>query len=255
LQNIPIRDDAGRELRAAFVPAEGCIFIGADYSQIELRILAALSKDPELAAAYQSGDDIHTRTAMQIFGLSKDTVERSHRGIAKTINFGVLYGQSAFGLARELGGISIREADSFIRAWFEVYTGVRSFTESVIANAEKDGFVRTWFGRLRRIPELTSQNRNIRQLGERLAVNTIIQGTAADLIKLAMIGVYTRFRAEGMRSQLLVQVHDELLVEATQDEAERAMAILLEEMRRPWPFEIPLEIDYGCGENWNEAHT
>jgi len=253
LQNIPVREEAGREIRRTFVPAPGWVFVGADYSQIELRILAAVSEDAALAAAYESGEDIHKRTAAQIFGISEGAVDRDRRAIAKTINFGVLYGQSAFGLARELG-ITRGEADHFIRTWFEVYSGVRRFTESVIAEAERDGLVRTWFGRLRRLPELASANRAVRQLGERLALNTLIQGTAADLIKLAMSGVSRRLRAEGMRARLLLQVHDELLIEAPREEAEKAKAVLAEEMRRPWPFGLPLEIDLGCGENWDEAH-
>ena len=253
LQNIPIREEEGREVRTAFVPAPGCVFIGADYSQIELRILAALSGDPALAAAYTSGEDIHRRTAAQIFGISEEAVDRDRRAIAKTINFGVLYGQSAFGLAQELG-ISQKEARSFIDAWFEVYADVRGFTEAVIAKAEKDLLVHTWFGRLRRVPELREANHGRRQFGERMALNTVIQGTAADLIKLAMIGVSARFRAEGMRARLLLQVHDELLVEAPEDEAKKAGAILVEEMRRPWPFAIPLEIESGSGANWDEAH-
>jgi len=253
LQNIPVREDAGREIRRAFVPEPGCIFAGADYSQIELRILAALSGDPALVAAYQAGEDIHRRTAARIFGIDEAAVDRERRGIAKAINFGVIYGQTAYGLSRDIG-ISRTEADTFIRTWFEVYSGVRQYAETVIERACQEGQVRTWFGRIRKLPELASRNRSVRQMGERLALNTLVQGTAADLIKLAMAGVHARLAEEVPAARLLLQVHDELLVEAPEGEAALVAKILEEEMRRPWPFEVPLEIGSGQGANWDEVH-
>lgn len=253
LQNIPVREEAGREIRRAFVPAQGFLFVGADYSQIELRILAALSSDPALVAAYRAGDDIHRRTAARIFGIDEAAVDRGRRNIAKAINFGVIYGQTAYGLSRDLG-ISRSEADLFIRTWFDVYSGVREFSAAVVARASQEGQVRTWFGRVRKIPELASRNRNMRQLGERLAFNTLIQGTAADLMKLAMIGVEQRLSAECPAARLLLQVHDELLLEVPKEDAARAQTILEEEMLRPWPFELPLEIGTGIGTSWDEVH-
>jgi len=204
-------------------------------------------------SAYRAGDDIHRRTAARIFGIDETAVDRERRGIAKAINFGVIYGQTAYGLSRDLG-ISRSDADLFIRTWFEVYPGVREFSAAVVARASEEGQVRTWFGRVRKIPELASRNRNVHQMGERLAFNTLIQGTAADLMKLAMIGVHLRLARECPSARLLLQVHDELLVEAPQEDAPLVKMILEEEMIRPWPFEVPLETGSGIGSSWDDVH-
>lgn len=253
LQNIPIREALGREVRRGFVAPAGCRLLSADYSQIELRVLAALSGDAELVRSYGAGADIHARTAAAIFGMEEKAVGREERAAAKTVNFGVIYGQSAFGLARELG-IPRGEAQRFIDAYFALYGGVRAFFDTVINTAAEQGFVRTRFGRIRPLPELASRNRNNRLLGERLAVNTVIQGTAADLIKLAMLGVETRLKREGLAAVLLLQVHDELLLEVPERELAAVTKLVDEEMRRPWPFALPLEVGIGSGADWDEAH-
>ena len=253
LQNIPIKDELGRKVRSSFVAEKGNVLISADYSQIELRVLAALSEDDALLDAYQTGEDIHKRTAASIFNIEEDEVDREKRNIAKTVNFGVIYGLSAFGLARDLS-ISRTEAQQFIDAYFSLYNGVLAFTEEVVEEAEEKGYVRTWFGRLRHIPELASKNRMTRSFGERMAVNTRIQGTAADLIKLAMINVNTRIREEGLTGRMLLQVHDELLFEVPEKEVPIFTKIIEEEMKQPWPFEIPVEVGIGSGPNWQEAH-
>lgn len=253
LQNIPIRDDLGREVRKGFVPTEGCLLLGADYSQVELRILAALSGDSALQDAFAHDVDVHARTACRIFNTEEDQVDREMRTIAKAVNFGVIYGQTAYGLARELK-ISRQEAQSFIDAYFGLYNGVHSFVEHLVDDATKKGLVRTWFGRMRRIEALSSRNRMVRAQGERLAVNTVIQGTAADLIKIAMVGVARMLEERSLASRLILQVHDELLLEVPFTEKEQLPQLLETEMLRPWPFELPLRVSVAMGSNWEEAH-
>ena len=253
LQNIPIREETGREVRRGFVAPEGSVLLSADYSQIELRVLAALSGDPELVRSYSEGADIHSRTAAAIFGVEENDVNREQRAAAKTVNFGVIYGQSAFGLARELK-IGRGEAQGFIDAYFSLYSGVQDFFDGIVAQAEEDGFVRTHFGRIRPIPELASKNKMTFGMGKRFAVNTVIQGTAADLIKLAMLRLEEAVAGQKLSSRLLLQVHDELVLEVPEAELELMIELVADKMKEPWPFDVPVEVGIGTGGNWDEAH-
>ena len=249
IQNIPVRTEAGREIRRAFVAAPGTLLISADYSQVELRMLAHFSKDEELARAFHDGLDIHTYVASQVFGVPLAEVTPDQRRVAKTVNFGIVYGQSAFGLARTLG-IPQREAGAFIGAYKERYTGLERFMRECVARAEEDGFVTTILGRRRLIPEVRSRNRNLRQLGERLALNTVIQGSAADLIKAAMVRLHDRLRAEHAGAHLLIQVHDELVLEAPEEEADAVMRLTVGEMTGALRLEVPLVVDASAGKTW-----
>jgi len=253
LQNIPIREELGREVRRGFIAPSGKKLLSADYSQIELRVLAALSGDPELIRSYNEGADIHKRTAAAIFAVEEAAVDREQRAIAKTVNFGVIYGQSAFGLARELK-IGRDEARGFIDAYFGLYSGVQKFVNEIVTQAEGDGYVRTYFGRIRFIPELASRNKMTYGMGKRFAVNTVIQGTAADLIKLAMLRLEEAIAGQRLASRLLLQVHDELLLEVPDAELDLVSALVEKKMKEPWPFELPVEVGIGSGENWDEAH-
>ncbi len=249
IQNIPVRTEAGREIRRAFVAAPGRLLISADYSQVELRMLAHFSKDEELARAFHEGLDIHTYVASQVFGVPLAEVTPDQRRVAKTVNFGIVYGQSAFGLARTLG-IPQREAGAFIGAYKERYTGLERFMRECVARAEEDGYVTTILGRRRLIPEVRSRNRNLRQLGERLALNTVIQGSAADLIKAAMVRLHDRLRREHVGSHLLIQVHDELVLEAPEEEADAVMRLTVGEMTGALTLEVPLVVDASAGKTW-----
>jgi DNA polymerase I len=250
LQNIPIRSELGREIRAAFVPEPGWKLIVADYSQIELRLLAHMSHDPVLVAAFRSGEDIHTRTAAEVFHVMPELVTPEMRRGAKTVNFGIVYGQTPFGLAGQLG-IDRKEAEQYIRRYFETYAGVKAFIEQTIERVRRDGYVTTLFGRRRPIPDMTSRNPNARSFAERTAVNTPLQGTAADLIKLAMIRIDALL--EGGRARMLLQVHDELLFEAPPQEAEGVAALVKREMERVYELDVPLVVDVGTGDNWRDA--
>jgi DNA polymerase-1 len=212
LQNIPIRSELGREIRAAFIASPGNLLLSADYSQIELRILAHLSKDPILVEAFRRGEDIHSRTAQEVFNVPPLAQTREHRRVAKVINFGVIYGLSAFGLAQQLD-IEQKEAAKFIAAYFERYHGVKELLDRQIAETRKTGRTKTLFGRIREISEINSPQPNIRNFAERTAMNTPMQGAAADLIKLAMIELHRRLEEDGFKSQMILQVHDELLFE------------------------------------------
>jgi len=260
LQNIPIRTEEGREIRRAFIPGEeGSLLLAADYSQIELRMLAHLSGDGTLTEAFQKNEDIHSRTAALIFGPSSgtgilpvDQITPDMRRQAKTINFGVIYGMGAFRLARELG-ISLSDAQTFIDSYFETYSGVRSYFDKVIRFARENGYVTTISGRRRRIPEINSRNRNAREFAERTAINTPVQGSAADLIKLAMIKIAELFRSENLRSRLLLQVHDELVFEVSETELEMVKKEVCSLMETALPLEVPVKVDVGVGKNWLEA--
>jgi DNA polymerase-1 len=251
LQNIPIRTELGREIRAAFVAAPGCLLVGADYSQIELRLLAHYSQDPLLLEAYRTGADIHALTASEVFGVPPMLVDAEHRRRAKAVNFGIVYGLSPFGLSQQLG-IEQKEAKRFIEAYFARYAGVRTFIDRTLEQARQDGFVRNLFGRKRPIPDLLSKNPNLRGFAERTAVNTPLQGTAADLIKIAMIRLDHELRARKMQSRLLLQVHDELVLEAPAAEAEQAKALLQECMENAHPISVPLLVEVSVGENWRD---
>ena len=252
LQNIPVRTERGRELRKFFMAKDGCVLVDADYSQIELRVLAHIADDKNMLSAFESGQDIHTSTAARVFGLPDNMVTPELRSRAKAVNFGIVYGISAFSLSKDIG-VSVKEADSYIRGYLELYSGIDKYMKDVVEQAKKDGYVTTMFGRRRYLPELTATNRNIRMFGERVARNMPIQGTAADIIKIAMIRVYERLKKEQMRSRLILQVHDELIVEAPVEEADRAAALLSEEMQNAVKLSLPLVADAGKGKTWNEA--
>jgi len=254
LQNIPIRTPLGQEIRAAFVPAEGRVLLSADYSQIELRILAHLSKDPELVKAFQEGADIHVRTASQVFGVPEREVTPEQRARTKAINFGIIYGQSGFGLARTLG-IAQAEARAQIDAYFARYPGVRSFIAEAIRSAEELGYARTMAGRRRYLPDLRSQNRTMRQAAERMAVNSVIQGTAADVIKRAMIELDADLaRGVARSARMILQVHDELVFEVAPAELEALRACVVERMQGAAQLSVPLVVHAGSGPNWLAAH-
>jgi DNA polymerase-1 len=252
LQNIPIRTDLGREIRAAFVPREGWQLLVADYSQIELRLLAHFSGDPVLAEAFRNGEDIHTRTAAEVFGVGPLMVSPDMRRIAKSVNFGIVYGQTPFGLSANLG-IDRREAEQYIRAYFALYKGVRTWIDATIAEVRASGVSRTLFGRERPIPDMNSRNPNARGFAERTAVNTPLQGTAADLIKLAMIRIDRMLRERKLQTKMLLQVHDELVFEAPPDEIEEVRRTVKQEMESVRQLNVPLVADAGVGSNWRDA--
>lgn len=250
LQNIPVRTELGREIRAAFIASPGCKLLSADYSQIELRILAHLSEDPVLVEAFRRGEDIHSRTAQEVFGVAPFAQTPDHRRAAKVINFGVIYGLSPFGLAQNLG-IDTREAAKFIAAYFERYSGVKKYLDAQIAETRKIGFTKTIFGRIRPIPEINSPQPNMRNFAERTAMNTPMQGSAADLIKLAMIELDRRLRKD-FKSQMILQVHDELLFEGPEDEIPRLTKLVKEVMENVYQLRVPLIVDTKVGCNWRD---
>ena len=252
LQNIPIRMELGRMIRKVFVPEEGYIFTDADYSQIELRILAHCSGDENLITAYKESQDIHRLTASQVFHVPFEEVTPLQRRNAKAVNFGIVYGISSFGLSEDLS-ISRKEAASYIESYFNAYPGIKTFLDKTVADAKEKGFVSTLYGRRRPIPELSSGNFMQRQFGERVAMNAPIQGTAADIMKIAMIGVYRRLKKENCKSRLLLQVHDELLIETELSEKETVRQILTEEMEQAACLAVPMLVDVHEGENWYEA--
>jgi DNA polymerase-1 len=251
LQNIPIRTELGREIRAAFIAEPGHVLLAADYSQIELRLLAHFSGDMLLIEAYRAGQDIHTLTASQVFGVPPLMVNAEHRRRAKAVNFGIVYGLSAFGLSQQLG-IDTKEAKQFIEAYFEKYRGVREFIDRTLDEARRDQKVTTLFGRVRPIPDIHSKNFNLRGFAERTAVNTPLQGTAADLIKIAMIGVDTELRNRALRSRMLLQVHDELVFEVPEDEVDVMKRMVTERMEDVYALKVPLKVDVGIGPNWRD---
>jgi DNA polymerase-1 len=253
VQNIPIRTEEGVRIREAFVPAEGCLLLSADYSQVELRILAHYSGDESLVRAFARGDDIHRQTAAAVWGVAPEAVSPDQRARAKAVNFGIIYGLSSFGLANQLG-IASAEAQETIQTYFERYRGVRRFIDETIESAKRDGFVRTFLGRRRYLPDLASRNRVLRHAAERMAVNTVIQGTAADLIKKAMLAVDTGLAEEGLRARMLLQVHDELVFEVPEGEVDAATRVARERMEGVFPLGVPLRVDVGVGKNWREAH-
>ena len=252
LQNIPIRTELGREIRAAFVPRAGWKLVVADYSQIELRLLAHMSHDPVLVAAFRNGEDIHTRTAAEVFRVPPLMVTSEMRRNAKAVNFGIVYGQTPFGLAANLG-IDRKEAEEYIRTYFELHAGVKKFIQETVAKVRQTGFAVTLSGRKRPIPDMHSRNPNARSFAERTAVNTPLQGTAADLIKLAMIQIDEILRREKLETKMLLQVHDELLFESPPQEAEQISKMVKREMENVQKLDVPLIVDVGIGENWRDA--
>lgn len=253
LQNIPVRRELGAQIRRMFVAAPGCVLVDADYSQIELRLLAHISGDETMQNAFKSGEDIHAVTASQVFGLPLAEVTPAQRSSAKAVNFGIVYGISAFSLAQDIK-VSPAEARAYIDAYMQKYHGVREYMDRVIAEAKERGYVETLFGRRRPVPELKASNFNTRSFGERVARNMPIQGTAADIIKLAMVNVRRRLCAEGMEARLILQVHDELIAECPEREAERVAALLEEEMERAVTLSVPLTAEAHSGHSWAEAH-
>ena len=252
LQNIPIRTELGREIRAAFVPRQGWRLVVADYSQIELRLLAHMSHDKVLVEAFRNGEDIHTRTAAEVFAVPPLMVTADMRRSAKAVNFGIVYGQTPFGLAASLG-IGRQVAEDYIRTYFELHAGVKKFIQETIAEVRKTGFSPTIFGRKRPIPDIHSRNPNARGFAERTAVNTPLQGTAADLIKLAMIRIDDILRREKLETKMLLQVHDELLFESPPGEAEEIARMVKREMENVHRLDVPLIVDVGIGDNWRDA--
>ncbi|MBO08736.1 MAG: hypothetical protein CL478_10800 [Acidobacteria bacterium] len=252
LQNIPIRSEVGRQIRRAFIPADGCVLLTADYSQIELRIMAHLSGDQHLKAAFQKGGDIHRATASEIFRVPPEEVNGKQRDRAKVINFGIIYGMGPQRLGREFG-ISTKEASAFIENYFDVYAEVRSFLKKTIEQAKVDGYVTTLLGRIRYLPELQSHQRSVQSFGERIAVNTPVQGTAADMIKRAMVNLHRRLSDEGSGAEMIIQVHDELVLEIPEDEVEMAVTMVREEMENAIELDVPLVVEVGWGANWMEA--
>lgn len=252
LQNIPTRTELGREIRKMFVAKEGYVLVDADYSQIELRVLAHIANDETMINAFRNNEDIHAVTASQVLGIPLEDVTKEQRSSAKAVNFGIVYGIGEFSLAQDLH-ISVKEAKAYIESYLEKYHGVRNYMESIKEQAKKDGYVKTTLNRIRYIPELKSPNYNIRQFGERVALNTPIQGTAADIIKLAMVRVDNRLINEGLKSKLILQVHDELIVEAHKDEVDKVKQILSEEMQSAMELNVPLKVDMSTGHSWYDA--
>ena len=253
LQNIPVRGEDGKEIRKAFVPEEGCLFFSADYSQIELRVMAHLSGDENMREAFREGHDIHAATAAKIYHETIDTVTRDQRTKAKRANFGIIYGITVFGLAERLD-ISRKEATELIDGYFATFPRVADYMEQAKAAAREKGYAETLMHRRRYLPDITSHNATVRGFAERNAINAPIQGTAADIIKIAMVRIYERFRREGLRSKMILQVHDELNFSVYPDEKERVEQIVLEEMQNAYPLDVPLTADCGWGANWLEAH-
>jgi len=253
LQNIPIRTEEGRRIREGFIPSDGCLLLAADYSQVELRILAHMADEPALKEAFARGEDIHRRTASEVLGLFPEMVTDEQRRQAKAINFGVIYGMSAFGLAKQLG-ISRREAQTFIDTYFERYPGIRTFMDACIAEAREKMYVTTLLGRRCAIPEINSKNGAVRGYAERNAINYPVQGSAADIIKVAMVNIAHRLAKEGYETRMLLQVHDELVFDVPEGELERVTALVTEEMEGAVDVSVPLLVEVGSGLNWREAH-
>jgi DNA polymerase-1 len=253
LQNIPIRSPEGRRIREAFIPGEGSFILSADYSQVELRILAHLSQDSFLLETFQNDRDIHAATAAEIFHVSPALVTPEMRRLAKVINFGIIYGMSAFGLSKELG-IQPSVAQAYIANYFQKYHGVRDYIDRSLEVAREKGYVTTLMNRRRYLPDIRSSNRSIRQFAERIAINAPIQGTAADLIKVAMINIHRRLLGEKRQTKLIIQIHDELVFEVPEEELPAVQKLVKEEMEGVMELLIPLKVEVGVGKNWAEAH-
>jgi DNA polymerase-1 len=251
LQNIPIRTELGRGIRAAFIAEPGCVLLTADYSQIELRLLAHFSRDPLLVEAYRRDDDVHTLTASQVFGVPPLMVTPEHRRAAKVVNFGIVYGLSPFGLSQNLG-IEPAEAKQFIASYFEKYKGVRAFIDKTLEEARRELKVKTLHGRIRPIPDINSKNANQRGFAERTAVNTPLQGTAADLIKIAMIRIDATLQERGLKSRMTLQVHDELVFEVPEKEVDTMQSLVREQMEKAHALTVPLLVEMGLGPNWRD---
>jgi DNA polymerase-1 len=254
LQNIPIRTEKGREIRKAFIAQdENHVLVSADYSQIELRIIASVSEDPGMMEAFTNGLDIHTATASKVFGVPLEQVDGDMRRKAKTVNFGIIYGISAFGLSERVG-ISRGEAAEIIEAYFAQFPGIKKYMDDTIHFCRENGFVKTLMGRRRYIRDINSQNRTVVGFAERNAINAPIQGSAADMIKIAMIKVEERLRKENLQSRMILQVHDELLFDVPKNEVQLLMELVKHEMETAMPLKVPVVVEAGSGKNWLEAH-
>ena len=253
LQNIPIRNEEGKEIRKAFIPEDGCEFFSADYSQIELRIMAHLSGDKNMIEAFREGDDIHAATAAKVYKIAIEDVTREQRSKAKTANFGIIYGISVFGLAERMN-VPRQEAKELIDGYFETYPQIKEYMEKSIERARANGYIETIFGRKRFLPDINSRNAVVRGYAERNAINAPIQGSAADIIKVAMIKIFQRFQSESIRSKMILQVHDELNFSVVPEEKEKVQQIVMEEMEKAYLMQVPLKADCGWGNNWLEAH-
>jgi DNA polymerase-1 len=253
LQNIPVRGEEGKEIRKGFVAEKGHYLLAADYSQVELRVFAHYSKDPSFVEAFKRDEDIHSKTASEILGVAKDAVTPDMRRIAKAINFGIIYGMGSQRLSEELG-IDNKTAKNYIDAYYKRYQGVARYREEMIAMAREKGYVTTLFNRRRYLPEINHGKQRIRAEAERMAINTPIQGTAADLIKKAMINIHNRLRRENLKTKMLLQVHDELVFEVPEDEIDLIRSMVKEEMEGVHPLDVPLKVDIKTGKNWDEAH-
>ncbi len=252
LQNIPVKTEEGRELRKIFVHEDGRKLVDADYSQIELRVLAHLSDDENLIGAFINNEDIHRKTAAQVFHVEEDEVTSIMRSRAKAVNFGIVYGISDYGLSRDLD-IPRKESKEYIENYLNFFGGVKDYMDNIVKQGKKDGYVDTIFGRRRYIPELESRNFNIRAFGERMALNTPVQGTAADIIKKAMINVYFKLKNNNMKSRLILQIHDELIIETVEEELEEVKVILKEEMENAAELKVPLTVDMNIGDTWYDT--
>ena len=249
LQNIPVRNEYGKLIRKAFVPSKDSVILSGDYSQIELRILAHMANVPSLIEAFQNGMDIHTKTAMDIFHVTKEEVDSNKRRIAKAVNFGIIYGISGFGLSENIG-ISVGEAQNFINTYLKTYSGIDAYMKQVIEQAKKDGYVTTLFHRKRIIPELSNKNLLIRKQGERMALNTPIQGTSADIIKKAMVEIYEELNKRNLKTKMIIQVHDELIFDTPKEELEEVKKLVKEKMEHVITLRVPLSVEFGSGDNW-----
>jgi DNA polymerase-1 len=255
LQNIPIRTDEGRRIRLAFVPGDPArnVLLTADYSQIELRILAHLTSEPALVRAFEADEDIHRAVAAEVFGVPLEKVSREQRGYAKTINFGIIYGVTAHGLARRIEGLTHAAAEDLIKTYHKRFPAMKQFFEECVMTAQSQGYVETILGRRRPIPEIHSNILSMRNYAERLAINSVVQGSAADLIKVAMVNLYRRMKKEGRPSKLLLQVHDELVFETPEADAPTEAEMIREEMIRAMTLKVPLKVDVGWGKNWQDG--
>jgi DNA polymerase-1 len=253
LQNIPVRKKLGAQIRNMFVAAPGMMLVDADYSQIELRLLAHISDDKAMQEAFLSGEDFHTVTAANVFNVPISEVTPTLRSRAKAVNFGIVYGISAFSLAQDIG-VYTNEAKAYMDAYLDKYHGVRDYMKNIVETAKSQGYVSTLYGRRRYLPELKSSNFNMRSFGERVALNMPVQGTAADVIKLAMVNVHKRLKSEQLSARLILQVHDELIVECPGEEAEKVQQILTEEMENVAKLAVPLIAEAHIGHSWAEAH-
>jgi DNA polymerase I len=252
MQNVPIRTPLGREIRGCFEAEPGALLLSADYSQIELRVLAHAAGEPVLEEIFERGEDVHTATASQVFEVSPEQIDPGMRSKSKMINYGIVYGLSDFGLADRLN-IPLEEAKAFIDAYLQRFPRVAAFIAETIEAAKEEGYVKTLWGRRRQIPELRARNFQVRSLGERLAVNTVIQGTAADVIKLAMVRCQHSLRDGGFQTKLILTIHDELLFESPPEELDAARVLIEEEMCGVWEHQPPMAVDIGAGQNWLEA--